>query len=101
MTLWPSLQVRAQTELDTVLGPSFARLPTLADRPRLHYTTALVLEVLRWNPAVPLGLAHRVTQEDVYRGCRIAKGTVVWANIWCAFRSSARQGRRFLGTGER
>ncbi|RPD52417.1 cytochrome P450 [Lentinus tigrinus ALCF2SS1-6] len=84
MTLWPQIQTRAQAELDVVLGPSssWTRLPTFADRARLPYINAIVLEVLRWNPAVPLGLAHRVTQDDVYHGCFIPKGTVVWANIW-------------------
>ena len=91
MTLHPSIQTRAQAELDAVLGPApgapagpstATRLPTFADRARLPYIHALVLEVLRWNPAVPLGLAHRATQDDVYRGRFIPKGTVVWANIW-------------------
>lgn len=86
MLLRPEVQARAQRELDTVLGPSWARLPTFADRARLPYIQAIVLEVLRWNPAVPLGLAHRSTQDDVYRGWVIPKGTVVWANIWYVVR---------------
>ncbi|KAI8986616.1 cytochrome P450 [Trametes punicea] len=82
MCLWPDIQTRAQRELDGVLGASWTRLPTFADRARLPYVNAIVLEVLRWNPAVPLGLAHRLTQDDVYRGWLIPKGTVVWANVW-------------------
>ena len=39
-----SVQVRAQAELDAVVGPD--RLPTMADRPRLPYVNALALEVL-------------------------------------------------------
>ncbi|EIW51642.1 cytochrome P450 [Trametes versicolor FP-101664 SS1] len=89
MLLRPEVQARAQRELDTVLGPSWARLPTFADRARLPYIQAIVLEVLRWNPAVPLGLAHRLTQDDVYRGCVIPKGTVVWANIWSMLQDPA------------
>ena len=91
MTLWPSIQKRAQAELDSVLGPSWARLPTFSDRAKLPYISALVLEVLRWNPAVPLGLAHRVTQDDVYRGYVVPKGTVVWANIWCVHALTVRK----------
>ncbi len=86
MTLYPDIQKRAQAELDAVLSDGssgqWTRLPTFADRAQLPYVNAIVLEVLRWNPAVPLGLAHRVTQDDVYRGYFIRKGTVVWANIW-------------------
>ena len=82
MTLWPYIQARAQAELDAVIGTSWTRLPNFADRARLPYINAIVLEVLRWNPAVPLGLAHRLTEDDIYRGWLIPKGTVVWANIW-------------------
>ena len=83
MTLWPRIQTRAQNELDALLGTSWTRLPTFADRAQLPYVNAIVLEVLRWNPAVPLGLAHRLTEDDVYRGWVIPRGTVVWANIRC------------------
>lgn len=48
----------------------------------MPYINALVKEILRWNPAVPLGLPHQVTQDDNYRGYTIPKGAVVWANIW-------------------
>lgn len=62
----------------------------------------MVNEILRWNPAVPLGLrtlhrvvlktgprneistglAHRLTSNDTYRGYTLPKGLVVWVNIW-------------------
>lgn len=82
MTLHPDVQRRAQVELDSVIGESWQRLPTFADRPNLPYIDAIVLEVLRWHPAVPLGLAHRLSQDDVYRGYYFSQGTVFWANIW-------------------
>ncbi|GJE93712.1 cytochrome P450 [Phanerochaete sordida] len=82
MTLYPEIQKRAQAELDTVIGGSWGRLPGFADRSNLPYIDAIVLEVLRWNTSVPLGLAHRLTQDDVYEGHHFAKGTVFWANIW-------------------
>lgn len=85
MTLDPTIQCRAQAELDAVLGPpaQCTRLPTFGDRAALPYVNAIVLEALRWQPSVPLGLAHQVSEDDVYRGWMIPKGTVVWANIWC------------------
>ncbi|KAI0634749.1 cytochrome P450 [Trametes polyzona] len=82
MTLWPEVQARAQKEVDGLLGPNPTRLPTFADRASLPYVNAIVLEVLRWNPSLPMGLAHRLTEDDVYRDWAIPKGTVVWANIW-------------------
>ncbi|EKM56447.1 uncharacterized protein PHACADRAFT_92801 [Phanerochaete carnosa HHB-10118-sp] len=82
VTLYPEIQERAQAELDSLIGGSWQRLPSFADRPRLPYVEAIVLEVLRWNPSVPLGLAHRLSQDDVYNGYHFAKGTIFWANIW-------------------
>ncbi|KAI0062807.1 cytochrome P450 [Artomyces pyxidatus] len=86
MLLYPDVQRCAQAELDAVLGPPSAsaggRLPVVEDRDNLPYVSALIKEVWRWNPSVPLGLAHRVTQDDVYRGLLIKEGTTVYANIW-------------------
>ncbi len=52
--LYPEVQARAQAEVDAVIGHGI-RLPNFDDRPQLPYIDAIVSEVLRWNPAVPLG----------------------------------------------
>lgn len=57
MTLHPEIQARAQAEVDSVIGGNWQRLPSLSDRPSLPYVNAIVLELFRWNPTVPLG-AH-------------------------------------------
>lgn len=57
MTLYPEAQRKAQEELDRVVGTD--RLPTFADRDHLPYVEALVTEVFRWNPVVPLGMWYR------------------------------------------
>ncbi|KAH8116168.1 cytochrome P450 [Phellopilus nigrolimitatus] len=80
MALYPGVQARGQAEIDAVVGTR--RLPTFSDRNELRFVNAIVKEILRWNPAVPLGLPHQVVQNDVYRDYSIAKGTIVWANIW-------------------
>ncbi|KAF8690343.1 cytochrome P450, partial [Rhizoctonia solani] len=54
MVLHPHVQLRAQQELDAVLGP--ATLPTIADRERLPYIRNLIDEVLRMHPVIPLGM---------------------------------------------
>ncbi|KAJ3532238.1 hypothetical protein NMY22_g7821 [Coprinellus aureogranulatus] len=84
MTLHPHVQRKAQSILDAYMHsvPSEQSFPNLSDRPNLPYIEALVYEILRWNPSVPLGLPHVATQDDVYRGYEIRKHTVVWANIW-------------------
>ncbi|TCD68842.1 hypothetical protein EIP91_009556 [Steccherinum ochraceum] len=80
MTLFPDAQRKAQEEIDAVIGPD--RLPTLEDRPNLPYVDALVKEVFRYHPVVPMGLPHRVTQDDEYAGYLIPKDTIILANVW-------------------
>jgi cytochrome P450 len=80
MSLHPDVQKRAQEEVDRVVGTD--RLPTFDDLSQLHYVNAVIKEVLRWAPVAPLGLQHRVLQDDVYEGYLIPKGVTVVANIW-------------------
>ncbi|EIM85531.1 cytochrome P450 [Stereum hirsutum FP-91666 SS1] len=80
MTLFPNVQKKAQAEIDAVIGHE--RLPTHADRERLPYVNALVTEVLRWNPVAPLGVPHRVMEDDIHDGYFIPKGTIIIANLW-------------------
>ena len=46
MTLHPEIQTRAQAEIDGVVK---GRLPGIQDQDNLPYTTAVVLETLRWG----------------------------------------------------
>ena len=55
------------------------------DRPALPYIEALLLEVLRWSPPLPLGIPHVTTKDDVYNGYFIPKGTGILPNIWYGF----------------
>ncbi|RHZ47488.1 cytochrome P450 [Aspergillus thermomutatus] len=80
MAIYPEVQRKAQQEIDRVVGPN--KLPTFADRERLPYINAVVKEVLRWHPVAPMGLPHTTTQDDVYEGYFIPKGSMVLANIW-------------------
>lgn len=80
MRLYPNVMKRAQAEIDDVVGRD--RLPTFADRENLPYIRAIVKEVLRWRPVGPLGLPRRTSQDDVYEGYFIPKGSLVIANAW-------------------
>lgn len=53
MVIHPEVLVRAQEELDRVIGRD--RLPGILDRPQLPYIEAVVKETLRWNNVVPMG----------------------------------------------
>ncbi|EGN94314.1 hypothetical protein SERLA73DRAFT_188122 [Serpula lacrymans var. lacrymans S7.3] len=80
----PSVLERAQAELDSVVGTT--RLPTFADRPELPYCDAIFTECLRWGAPVPLNLPHRLTEDDIYEGMFIPKGSLVFGNIWAITR---------------
>ncbi|KAA1476009.1 cytochrome P450 [Dentipellis sp. KUC8613] len=80
LVLNPHVQKRAQEEIDRVVGRD--RLPSLDDRPALPYVGAILREAMRWHTVVPLGLPHMTTEDDVYDGYLIPKGTMVFGNIW-------------------
>ncbi|KAJ7367013.1 cytochrome P450 [Mycena albidolilacea] len=80
MALNPEVVRKAQHEIDTVVG--LECLPGFEHRSALPYCEAVVREVLRWSPIAPLGVPHATTQDDIYKGCFIPKGTTVLANIW-------------------
>ncbi|KAK7449278.1 cytochrome p450 [Stygiomarasmius scandens] len=80
MSFYPDVQAKAQKELDTVLGPG--KLPTFEDRSSLPYIEAVYREVMRWHPAIPLGLPHGTSADIFYKGYYIPKGTIIFSNIW-------------------
>lgn len=80
MVLHPGVQQKAWEEIDRVVGGD--RLPTLNDRENLPYVEAVLKEVFRWHPLVPMGLPHLVTQDDVFEGYLIPKGAIIIPNIW-------------------
>ncbi|KAJ7855936.1 cytochrome P450 [Mycena olivaceomarginata] len=80
MALNPEVVRKAQHEIDTVVGLDC--LPGFEHRPALPYCEAVVREVLRWRPIVPLGVPHATTEDDIYNDTDIVIGTIVLANIW-------------------
>ncbi|KAJ5986380.1 hypothetical protein N7451_010745 [Penicillium sp. IBT 35674x] len=71
---------RAQQEIDSIVGED--RLPNFDDAARLPYLNAFIHEVLRWRPITPLSVPHAVTEDDMYEGYHIPKGSTVLANNW-------------------
>ena len=53
MVLFPDAQLKAQEEIDSVVGPG--RLPNFTDREHLPYLSALYKELLRWHVIGPMG----------------------------------------------
>ncbi|KAG2356565.1 cytochrome P450 [Suillus spraguei] len=80
MMLYPDVQARARAEIDQVVMHD--KMPSIDDRPSLPYLDAVLYEVLRWYSHFPLGVAHVTTDDDVYDGYFIPKGTMVMVNQW-------------------
>jgi cytochrome P450 len=72
MLLHPDIQSRALAEINAVCGDD---IPTFEHRPSLRYVEAIRREVMRWQPVSPLGMPHMTSQDDVYEGFLIPKGT--------------------------
>jgi cytochrome P450 len=70
----------AQHQLDSVLGGE--RLPDHSDIDDLPYITAIVKETFRWAPPLPIGVPHRLMEDDVYDGMFIPGGATTLENIW-------------------
>lgn len=80
MVIHQDVLKKAQEEIDRVVGHE--RLPDLRDRELLPYIQCIVLEVYRYLTPTPLGVPHRVTKNDEYRGYFIPKDSLVLGNIW-------------------
>ncbi|KAK7678432.1 hypothetical protein QCA50_018492 [Cerrena zonata] len=80
MGLYPEIQRKAQEELDRIVGPN--RLPEFSDYDDLIYVQAIALESMRWMMVLPLGVPHRVTRDDEYKGFFIPAGSTIIVNAW-------------------
>ena len=83
----PIIQARVQAEMDLTIGRD--RLPDFSDRPNLPYLQCVITEAHRWGAATPVGVPHRTSQEDVYKGFVIPADTTILANQWCVLSYSS------------
>ena len=79
MLAYPDVQRQVQSEIDNVVENG--RKVDLNDRPKLHYTQATILEVMRMISATPLALPHSTTIDTHLNGYDIDKNTVVIVNL--------------------
>ncbi|ESK85379.1 cytochrome p450 [Moniliophthora roreri MCA 2997] len=56
MLAFPDVQRKVQAEIDAVIGQT--RIPMLGDMENLPYMRAVVKEVLRWRPVLPICVFH-------------------------------------------
>lgn len=66
--------------INSVVGDS--RSPIFEDMSKLRCLNAVVEETLRWRAPVTVGVPHATTEDDVYEGWVIPKGTSIISNTW-------------------
>ncbi|KAF7346476.1 hypothetical protein MSAN_01875700 [Mycena sanguinolenta] len=78
--------MRELLEQNDTHGGSVEREQVINDVAGLAYAagadTAVFREVFRWGPILPLGIPHATSEDDIYEGYFIPKGTTVLSNIW-------------------
>merc|ERR1712226_600424 len=81
MAKYGDIQTSVQQELDNICGRE--RLPSATDRQNLHYTEAVVNEILRFTTIAPLAVPH-YTFTDMWTSDKkyhIPAGTTIFANL--------------------
>ncbi|XP_034386513.1 cytochrome P450 2J6-like [Cyclopterus lumpus] len=75
----PDIQDKVQVEIDGVIGRT--RQPSMADRPNLPYTDAVIHEIQRMGNIVPLNGLRMASKDTTLGGYFIPKGTSVMPNL--------------------
>ncbi|XP_014811311.1 PREDICTED: cytochrome P450 2C5-like [Calidris pugnax] len=72
---YPHIQAKIQEEIDVVVGAG--RAPSMEDKLRMPYTNAVIHELQRFHKTRIENFPRMTTQDVVFRGHTIPKGTVV------------------------
>ncbi|KAJ7198958.1 cytochrome P450, partial [Mycena pura] len=82
MALYPATMKKAQQEIDSIFNSH--TLPVFTRMQDLPYCFALVKEVLRWAPTVPLSVPHYSDADDEYNGYKvcITHSQTVISSLW-------------------
>ncbi|XP_014664715.1 PREDICTED: cytochrome P450 2C20-like [Priapulus caudatus] len=79
MLKYPMVCKKVQSEIDDVIGRG--RLPTMADKNKMPFTEATIMEIQRLGDIVPLGIPHSTPEEVVFRGYTIPAHAHVISNL--------------------
>lgn len=75
----PGIQAKIEQEIEENIG---SRPPVYADREKLPFTVAFLLETLRLHPVAPLGLPHNTSTDTEVGKLPIPKDTGIMYNIY-------------------
>ncbi|XP_056271587.1 cytochrome P450 2J2-like [Pseudoliparis swirei] len=75
MVHYPEIQEKVQAEINGVVGQS--RQPTVADRPNMPFTDAVIHETQRIGNIVPVGFPKMANKDTTLGGYLIPKGTAI------------------------
>ena len=81
MSEHPKIQQRCQDEIEEVLGDKQVEY---ADRVKLKYVEATLMEIQRLANIAPLGVLHSTSEDTKYLGYNIPKNTIVVPNLYSA-----------------
>ncbi|KAJ1308478.1 hypothetical protein OPQ81_004182 [Rhizoctonia solani] len=73
-------QDQARREIDSLYDED--TLPRWADEQEMPFVRAVIKEVLRWRPPLPISIPHRLEQDDYYEGYFHPKDSAIVCNIW-------------------
>jgi len=77
---YSEVQTKIQAEIDSVVGKS--RLPCLSDKNSMPYTEAFTMELMRITTIVSFGVPHCATEDVMFHGYFIPKGTGILAGLY-------------------
>ncbi|KAM4696363.1 LOW QUALITY PROTEIN: uncharacterized protein WCC33_015131 [Rhinophrynus dorsalis] len=72
---YPHIKEKVQAEIEDVIGRF--RQPCMEDRSKMPYTEAVIHEIMRFIDFLPLGAPRSVTEDTLFRGYTIPKGTTI------------------------
>ncbi|KAK6005963.1 hypothetical protein QM012_006373 [Aureobasidium pullulans] len=93
---YPETFLRTREAVEKVVGKSPTRLPDLADLKDASYVCAVIKELLRWRPPVPVVPPHLLTEDLEFEGFYFPAGTEMVINPYGVGRRGLKDGEDFV-----